>query len=309
MTIDSLDHNLLDRQCEEMSELLTKHIAHRGDGFHGTAIDKLEFQQTSSTVTTLHGVSEPIVSIIVRGRKQLCLGNETYVHDQAQYLVLSVALPLSGCILDATPERPYLAAILKLDPAALCELIAATSLMPSDRSDSVRGLFVGTADVALLDCVLRLTRLLDTPQDIAIVAPLIIREIYYRLLVGEQGEAVRQLATSGSNMQRIAAAIESIKTDPYKPLRVEDLARQATMSSSSFHHHFKQVTAMSPIQYQKHLRLLAARRLLLVEDCDLTHAAERVGYESRSHFSREYARMFGAPPIIDIKRLRSTQAS
>ncbi|MEO1444920.1 MAG: helix-turn-helix domain-containing protein, partial [Cyanobacteria bacterium J06635_11] len=148
------------------------------------------------------------------------------------------------------------------------------------------------------------TQLLDTPQDIPFLAPLIIREIYYRLLMGEQGEAIRQIATAGSNMQRIASAIERLKADFAQSLRVEALAEQANMSASSFHRHFKAVTSMSPLQYQKQLRLLEARRLMLAEDADATHAAYQVGYESPSQFSREYSRMFGAPPIQDIQRLR-----
>ena len=151
---------------------------------------------------------------------------------------------------------------------------------------------------------LRLTRLLDTPWDILILAPIIIREIYYRLLTGEQGEAVRQIATSGSNMQRIAEVIKLIKANFTQLMRVEDLAGQARMSPSSFHHHFKQVTSMSPLQYQKQLRLLEARRLMLAENSDAAHAAYQVGYESPSQFSREYSRLFGASPIRDVERLR-----
>jgi AraC-like DNA-binding protein len=150
-------------------------------------------------------------------------------------------------------------------------------------------LFVSNADAPLLDCALRLTRLLDTPQDIPMLAPMIIREIYYRLLMGEQGEAVRQIATSGSNMQRIAEVLKLIKTDFAKPMRVEDLAGQANMSPSSFHYHFKEVTSMSPLQYQKQLRLLEARRLMLAENSDAANAAYQVGYESPSQFSREYS--------------------
>jgi AraC-like DNA-binding protein len=176
----------------------------------------------------------------------------------------------------------------------------------SKQENSVRGLFVSTADAPLLDCALRLTKLLDTPQDISMLAPMIIREIYYRLLMGEQGESVRQIATSGSNMQRIAEVIKLIKTDFAQPMRVESLAAQARMSPSSFYHHFKEVTSMSPLQYQKQLRLLEARRLMLAENSDATNAAYQVGYESPSQFSREYSRMFGAPPIRDIERLRTT---
>jgi AraC-like DNA-binding protein len=156
----------------------------------------------------------------------------------------------------------------------------------------------------LFDCAVRLARLLDTPQDIPTIAPMIIREIYYRLLIGEQSEAVRQIATSGSNMQRIAQAIQLIKVDFTQTMRIDDLAEQARMSPSSFYHHFKQVTSMSPIQYQKQLRLLEVRRLMLAENSNATSAADRVGYESQSQFSREYARMFGAPPRRDIDQLR-----
>jgi AraC-like DNA-binding protein len=150
-----------------------------------------------------------------------------------------------------------------------------------------------------------LTKLLDTPQDIPMLAPMIIREIYYRLLMGEQGESVRQIATSGSNMQRIAGVIQLIKSNFVQPMRVENLAEHASMSPSSFHHHFKEVTSMSPLQFQKQLRLLEARRLMLAENSDAANAAYQVGYESPSQFSREYSRMFGAPPIKDIERLRT----
>ena len=165
-------------------------------------------------------------------------------------------------------------------------------------------MFVSNADALLIDCAIRLTRLLDTPQDIPILAPMIIREIYYRLLVGEQGSCVRQIATSGSNMQRIAEAIKLLSANFTKPMRVEDLSQRANMSASSFHHHFKKVTSLSPLQYQKQLRLLEARRLMLAENSNAVNAAYQVGYESPSQFSREYSRMFGASPIADIKRLR-----
>jgi transcriptional regulator GlxA family with amidase domain len=157
----------------------------------------------------------------------------------------------------------------------------------------------------LIDCALRLTKLLKTPEDIPFLAPMIIREIYYRLLTDQQGEAVRQVATSGSNMQRIAEIINRIKTDFTEPVRVEELAEQANMSAASFHRHFKAVTSMSPLQYQKQLRLITARQIMLAEAIDATQAAYRVGYESASQFSREYARMFGAPPMRDIERLRT----
>ncbi len=193
---------------------------------------------------------------------------------------------------------------LNLDPIQLCEIIAQTDLSLTQKENPVRGWCVSDAAPPLIDCVIRLTKLLDTPQDIPFLAPLIIREIYYRLLTDQQGEAIRQIAIAGSNMQRIAEVIQQIKVDFTKPLRIEELAEQANMSAASFHRHFKAVTSMSPLQYQKQLRLLTARQMMLAEAIDATQAAYRVGYESTSQFSREYSRMFGAPPIRDMERLR-----
>ncbi len=305
MTIGILNHSPISERCLELATLVTRHTDGKGNGFHQTGIDRLEFQRESAAPVCLHGVSTPIFAILLQGKKQVLLGEETYSYGASQYLVVSIDLPMSGFVVEATPDRPYLGFKLDLDLHQLCDIITAqTKPSASKPENSVRGLFVSTADTTLLDCALRLTRLLDTPQDIPIVAPLIIHEIYYRLLMGEQGEAVRQIATSGSKMQRIAEVIQVIKTDLNRAMRVEDLADRANMSASSFHHHFKQVTSMSPLQYQKQLRLLEARRLMLAENSTATIAADRVGYESTSQFSREYSRMFGAPPMGDIKRLR-----
>ncbi|MEH2374894.1 AraC family transcriptional regulator [Nostoc sp.] len=301
-----INQSAIAHQCQELAALVTHHTNSKGDGFHKTAIEQLEFQRESSASTTLQGVCEPIFAILVQGKKEALLGEETYRYGAGQYLVVSVDLPLSAFILEATPDQPYLGFKLNLDPRQLCDIITAqTSVIEGKKKNSIRGLFVSTVDTPLLDCAMRLTRLLDTPQDIPILAPMIIREIYYRLLMGEQGEAVRQIATSGSNMQRIAEVIKLIKGDFTKPMRVEELAGQASMSPSSFHHHFKSVTSMSPLQYQKQLRLLEARRLMLAENSDAANAAYQVGYESQSQFSREYSRMFGAPPIRDIERFRT----
>ncbi len=294
-------------QCRELAALVNRHTNGKGDGFHQTSIAPLGFGRESATGTMLHGVSTPMLAIVVQGKKGAALGEEIYRYGEAQYLVISVDQPLSGFIIEATPDRPYLGFKLDLNPRELCEIIAAQPTeIASKKETSVRGFFVSTADVSLLDGALRLTRLLDTPQDVPILAPMIIREIYYRLLMGEQSEAVRQIATSGSNMQRIAAVIQRIKANFTNSMRVEDLAAQANMSPSSFHHHFKEVTSMSPLQYQKQLRLLEARRLMLAENSNAATAADQVGYESTSQFSREYSRMFGSPPIRDIERLRIT---
>ncbi|MFQ4135968.1 AraC family transcriptional regulator N-terminal domain-containing protein [Nodosilinea sp. PGN35] len=305
MTLATLSQGTAISACQGLAALVAQHTDRQGDGTHPTAIGQLEFLRESSDSTAIHGVSEPIFAIVIQGKKEVLLGEETYQYGAAQYLVVSVDLPLSGFVTEATPDQPYLGFKLNLDPVQLCDIIAQIQPQTEKKENSVRGLFVSNADVALIDCAIRLTRLLDTPQDIPFLAPIVIREIYYRLLMGEQGEAVRQIATSGSNMQRIAEVIKQIKADFTKPLRVEDLAGQANMSAASFHRHFKTVTSMSPLQYQKQLRLLEARRLMLVENADATHTAHQVGYESPSQFSREYSRMFGAPPIKDIERLRT----
>nr|WP_241829297.1 AraC family transcriptional regulator [Desertifilum tharense] len=292
------------RACQELATLVSKYTDSRGNGAHQTAIAQLEFMRESSASTAICSVFEPILAIVVQGKKEALLGEETYQYGAAQYLVISVDLPLSGFVTEATPDKPYLGFKLNLDPVQLCDIIAQIQPHAEKKENSVRGLFVSNADVALVDCAIRLTRLLDTPQDIPFLAPMMIREIYYRLLMGEQSEAVRQIATSGSTMQRIAEIVKLLKANFTQSLRVEDLAEQANMSVASFHRHFKKVTSMSPLQYQKQLRLLEARRLMLIENADATHAAYQVGYESPSQFSREYSRMFGAPPIKDIERLR-----
>jgi AraC-like DNA-binding protein len=291
--------------CQELAALVTRHTDGKGNGAHKTSISQLGFMRESVASTATCGVAEPILAIVVQGKKEALLGEETYQYGAAQYLVVSVDLPLSGFVLEATPEQPYLGFKLNLDPAQLCDIIAQIRPGCGSKENSVRGLFVSNADAPLMDCAIRLTQLLDTPQDIPFLAPMIIREIYYRLLTGSQGEAVRQIATSGSNMQRIASVIKLIKADFTRSLRVEELALIANMSPASFHRHFKEVTSMSPLQYQKQLKLLEARRLMLAENADATNAAYQVGYESPSQFSREYSRMFGAPPIRDIERLRT----
>ncbi|WP_287130408.1 AraC family transcriptional regulator [Candidatus Cyanaurora vandensis] len=297
---------LIANRCRELAVLVNRHTDGKGNGFHQTSIAPLGFGRESLTGAMLHGVSTPMLAIVVQGKKGAALGEEIYRYGEAQYLVVSIDQPISGFVIEATPDRPFLGFKLDLDLRELCEIIAAhTNIIAGKKETSVRGFFISTADLSLLDCALRLTQLLDTPQDIPILAPMMIREIYYRLLIGEQSEAVRQIALSDSNMQRIATVIQSIKVDFTKPMRVAELAEQASMSPSSFHHHFKQVTSMSPLQYQKQLRLLEARRLMLAENYNAVTAADRVGYESPSQFSREYARLFGAPPIQDIERLLS----
>ena len=301
--IEASDRSAIDKKYQELATLIARHTEAKGDGNHKTKIELLELMRDSAS-TTICSVYRPALAIIVQGQKKLLLGEETYYYGAGQYLVVSVDLPARGLIIEATPEKPYLGFLLNLSSTQLYELVTQIKPKKYPKEKSIRGWFVSDVDLPLIDCAIRLTKLLDTPQDLPFLAPLIIHEIYYRLLTGEQGEAVRQIATSESNMQRVARAIELIKTDFAKSLRIEELADEAHMSTSSFHRHFKEVTSMSPLQYQKQLRLLEARRLMLTDDVDATNAAYQVGYESPSQFSREYSRMFGAPPMRDIERLR-----
>lgn len=305
MTIETLSHKAAISKCEELAALVDRHTHDQGDGVHPTAIEPLEFLRQSDTSTPMQGCTEPILAIVVQGKKEVLLNEETYRYEIAQYLVVSVDLPLYGYPIEATPDKPYLSFKLNLDPVQLCDIIAQTNLSTGRNENSMRGWFISDAEPSLIDCAIRLTELLETPQDIPFLAPMIIREIYYRLLIGEQSEAVRQIATAGSTMQRIAEVIKRIRAEFTKPMRIEDLAEQAKMSPSTFHRHFKEVTSMSPLQYQKQLRLLKARQMMLTENIDATNTAYQVGYESISQFSREYSRMFGAPPIRDIERLRT----
>lgn len=233
------------------------------------------------------------------------LENEVYGYARSEFLAVSVDLPLMGGVTEASADQPYLCLQIDMDPAELSDLLAHLDhTRMQDEADAVRGIFVGKADAPLLESIVRLAALLDSPKDIPILAPIVIREIYYRLLSGEHGRRIAQVAVPDSRMQRIARVLQAIKTNFTAGLRVEELAAMASMSASSFHHYFKQVTAMSPLQYQKRLRLTEARRIMLAEQADAASAAYRVGYESPSQFSREYARLFGAPPARDVQALR-----
>jgi AraC-like DNA-binding protein len=250
------------------------------------------------------GMYEPSICMVAQGAKRVMLGDDTYVYDAHHYLITSVHLPTFVQIIEASRKKPYLGLMLKLDQREISQLMVDSHLPPPRPQQSSRGMATGEVTVPLLTAFQRLIELLAEPKDIPILAPVIEREIVYRLLVGDQGARLRQMASTGSQSQQIARAIDWLKGNFSQPLRIEDLASQVNMSTSTFHHHFRAVTAMSPLQYQKWLRLNEARRLLLTENQDATTAAFQVGYESPSQFSREYSRLFGAPPLRDITSLR-----
>jgi AraC-like DNA-binding protein len=254
------------------------------------------------------GAYEPCVALIVQGRKRLTLGGTLLDYGPERYLIASMDLPVTAALLEASPERPYLALALRLDPREIASLML--EVPPGGgggRADDDRALGTGAVTPTLLDAFDRLLALLDQPDDIPALAPLLRREIHYRLLTGEAGARLRQMATAGSPSQQVARAVALLNQRFDQPLRVDDLARAAGMGASVFHQRFKALTAMSPLQYQKALRLSEARRLMLSDRLDASTAAYRVGYESPSQFSREYARRFGAPPARDIAALRERE--
>jgi AraC-like DNA-binding protein len=264
----------------------------------------LLLHRAASPKEPLHSVSEPAFCVIAQGSKEVFLGHERYQYDPAHYLLVTAEVPLVGHVLDASPARPYLSLRVILDPTLVGSVMVEAGHVSSRSHADVRALNVSPLDAGLLDAVVRLVRLLDTPTEARYLAPLITREIVYRLLMGEQGERLRHIAGRGGYTPRIVKAIERLHQDFNQPLRIERLARELGMSVSGFHHHFKTVTALSPLQFQKRLRLQEARRLMLGEQLDAASAAYHVGYDDAAHFNREYKRLFGLPPMRDVERLR-----
>lgn len=285
----------------KLASSVGRHV--KADGVHSTRAPGLMLYRSSAPTEHDAAVYEPSLVIVVQGSKEVILASEAYRYDAAQSLLVSVDLPVTARVIEASRSRPCLAIRISLDAGVVGELLADGIAAPP-RGSPTRGLAVMQVAPPLLDAVARLVALLDSPDDILALAPLVLREITYRLLVGPQGARLRQIASAGAPAQRIAAAIRWLKAHFADPLRIESLAKQVRMSPSAFHLHFKEVTAMSPLQYQKRLRIQEARRLMLGEGLDAAEAAYRVGYESPSHFSREYRRMFGAPPRQDVMAIK-----
>ncbi|HEY6943374.1 AraC family transcriptional regulator [Dokdonella sp.] len=285
-------------------------LAHRiarnagGDGVRDTAIAGLSLIRASSPSQPIPCVYHPSLCVVVQGRKRALLGDEIYVYDPLNYLVVSMSIPLVSQIIEATPAQPYLCLRIDVEPKLVNELLVQLGPAAPSRADDERALFLARTSAPLLDAVLRLVRLLDAPAEAAVLAPLALREIHYRVLVGELGQRLRRLCEIDGPSQRVARAIELLKARYSEPLRIEELAAAAHMSASSLHQRFRAATATTPLQYQKQLRLQEARRLMLVEGLEAAAAAHRVGYESPSQFSREYRRLFGAPPRREVAAKR-----
>lgn len=274
-------------------------------GEQTTAIPTLLLYRRTSKTACYPGAYEPSLNVFAQGQKRVSLGGSTYVCDGTSFLLASVDLPVMSQILAASEETPLLSMLLKLDMEVVREILSRVEFQVAGTTGEDHGIAVGKTTAELLRPCSRLLDLLDRPEDIPFLSDLIQREIVYRLLRGSQSQRLRRIATTGNQSHRTARAIAWLKANFTKPLRIEDLAAMAGMGVSTLHHHFRALTAMSPLQYQKRLRLQMARQRMLMDGIDAATAAFEVGYESASQFNREYRRLFGQPPIRDIKALRT----
>src|SRR5215204_3874486 len=310
--MDSMNHPQSEREVhmaqavrEELAERVARAVG--GDGAV-EAPGGLRLLRRSSPTPEEHGVSSRAFCVIAQGSKEVLLGDDCYRYDADRYLITAAALPTATRVTEASEERPYLGVVLGLDPALVGSVMVEAGHPAPREHAAVRAFEVSPLDAGLLDAVVRLVGLLDSPADEAsFLRPLITREIVFRLLKGKQGDRIRQIAFLGGHGHRIARALERLRKDFDRPLRIEDIARELGMSVSGFHHHFRAVTAMSPLQFQKRMRLQEARHLMLAEDLDAASAGYRVGYGDASQFTREYKRLFGSPPMRDVERLREAE--
>ncbi|MDF4589229.1 AraC family transcriptional regulator [Vibrio parahaemolyticus] len=271
---------------------------------YDTPISGLRLSRWTTPTPPTSYTHNPSICLIAQGRKRVLLGEESFIYDANHFLISSIDLPIIANIIEASEEQPYLGLIMELDLTEISQLIVDSELAFIQSKEAQKGIAVGELSESLLDAFVRLAELLDEGQNIKILAPIIKREIFYRLLMSEQGTRLHQIVTAGSHSHQIAKAIDWLKNNFVKPLSVGDLASYTGMSKSSFYTHFRSMTSMTPLQFQKKLRLSEARRLMLTENLDAIAATFKVGYESPSQFSREYSRLFGAPPSKDIKSLR-----
>jgi len=284
-----------------LATLIERHTPETG--ISGTAIRRLSLIRADQPSLPIPSVYEASLCLIAQGSKRVSLGDHDVVYDASRYLLVSVDLPLVGLVLEASPEAPYLCCKIDLDLPALADLLVAEGEAGPQHDLPALAVYPGDAD--LIDAASRLVKLLDRPESIAALAPLVEREILYRLLTGPHGATLRRMAKGDSHLGQISRAIARIRSGFDRQLRIEDIADAAGMSPSSLHAHFKAVTRMTPLEYQKQLRLQEARRLMMAEGASAGSAGFAVGYESPSQFSREYRRLFGAPPRQDVERLQA----
>jgi len=302
---NSDEKKLLTSTEEIRSDLVKRILRFVGNNEdQATAIPGFAIYRRDHPTGPIFGLYEPSLTLLVQGRKRVMLGQETFACGPSRYLLTSVNVPVIGQVVEASPERPYLCFFLKLDLGAARQLLIDHDLSVPSRPSSGRGIATSSATFELFDAFSRLLAIADKPKDIPILGPLIQREIVYRLLTGEEGARFREIASSGSLSHRIAQAANWIRSNYARPLRIQKLAASVKLGVSTLHHQFRAMTSMSPLQYQKQLRLQEARRLMLTENYDAGGAALEVGYESTTQFSREYSRLFGQPPIRNVRALR-----
>lgn len=290
---------------QQLNELRTLIARHAPGGKAGTLITGLTMKAISKPTEPIHSIDEPVFAVIAQGAKRTVLADRVFEYRAGHFLVASVELPVTSRVISASEKTPFLGCGLALKPELIASILLETSSSDPGALERL-GIYVSEAPAELLDAVVRLVRLLERPADIPVLRPLIEREIVWRLLCGEQGETVRQIGLADSRLSRIRRAIRAIRERYAEPLEIEELAKQVAMSPTSFHRHFRAATAMSPLQYQKQIRLQQARSRLMANGADVARVGFSVGYDSPSQFSREYARFFGAPPGRDAARLRAT---
>jgi AraC-like DNA-binding protein len=292
------------------AELARKISSHaRVEGSQTTEIPALRLSRRSAPSACMSAAYEPSLVVFVQGHKRINLGKASYLCDGSNFLLTSVDLPVVSQIVTASEEKPLLGMLLRLEMPAVREILSQQEFHLREESADARGMAIGVTSVELLDACLRLVALLDSPEDIPFLSSLIQREIIYRLLRSPQGKHLRAIATLGEQSHRTAKAVEWLRVNYAKPLRVEELATMARMGVSTLHHQFRSLTTMSPVQYQKQLRLHVARERMLNDGMDAASAAFEVGYESASQFNREYSRFFGQPPMRDVKARRVAGAA
>jgi AraC-like DNA-binding protein len=293
---------------EELTRLKESIIRHAGEGVTRTALPGVSVICSPTITEPLGEVAEPTLGVVVQGVKETALNGRPFSYGAGQFLIVSVELPVIGHIAQASADEPFLAFVLELRPERIAALLLETAPAATARPDAIdatpAGIAVSDASRALLDAIGRLLALLDAPDDAAALAAGVEREVLWRLVTGPQGATVRQIGLADSRLAHLARAIHWIRSHYEATLRVEELAALATMSVSSFHRHFRAVTSMTPIQFQKQIRLHEARARLLAEPGDVAGVGFAVGYDSPSQFSREYRRMFGVPPSRDALVLR-----
>lgn len=291
----SLNHN------QELAQLVDQWTQEKGT--FETPIMGLTLYRAETLTQPSSSMMDASLCMIAQGKKQVILSEETYTYDSNHFLFTAIDLPVIAQVLEASVERPYLSIVLRLDPYVLAQIMLEAHIPFKDVNTEKKGMAVGVVNSELNDAFIRLIKLLDTPQDIPILSPLIIKEIFYRLLMSPQGNRLKRIVAAGTTGHRIVKAIEWLKTNFAKSFSVEELASTMGMSASSFHQHFRDITSMSPLQYQKRMKLTEARRLLMTEEYDISTTSIQVGYESLSQFSREYKRFFGVSPSVDIKNI------